>query len=61
VFGSLQATIWLLSLLGAVVGGVGAEVIGLVPMLDVASVLVAASGAVVLVVLPSREGEPATG
>jgi MFS family permease len=61
VFGSLQATIWLLSLLGAVVGGVGAEVVGLMPMLDVAAILVAASGVVVLLVLPAREGEPATG
>ena len=61
VFGSLQATVWLLSLLGAVVGGVGAEIVGLVPMLDVASVLVGLSGVVVLVVLPAREGVPATG
>jgi MFS family permease len=61
VFGSLQASVWLLSLLGAVVGGVGAEIVGLVPMLDVASVLVGVSGVVVLVVLPSRESEPAVG
>ena len=48
VFGSLHAWIWLLSLLGAVVGGVGAELIGVLPMLDVASLLTAAAGLVVL-------------
>lgn len=52
VFGSLQATIWLVSLLGAVVGGFGAEAIGLLPMLDVASVLVGLSGVVLLLALP---------
>lgn len=61
VFGSLQATIWLLSLLGAVVGGVGAEAVGLLPILDVAAGLVGLSGVVVLLVLPARKGEPATG
>jgi len=35
----LQASLWFLSLVGAVVGGVGAEVIGLLPMLDLAAVL----------------------
>jgi MFS family permease len=55
VFGTLQATIWLLSLLGAAVGGVGAEHIGVVPMLDVAAVLVGVSGIVVLLALPSGE------
>jgi MFS family permease len=54
VFGSLQATIWLLSLLGAAVGGIGAEWIGVVAMLDVASVLVGVAGLVVLVSLPAR-------
>ena len=48
VFGSLQAWIWLLSLLGAAVGGVGAELVGVLPMLDVASVLTAGAGLVVL-------------
>jgi MFS family permease len=57
VFGTLQATIWLLSLLGAAVGGVGAEHLGVVPMLDVAAVLVGASGVVVLLALPARESE----
>ncbi len=51
VFGSLQATIWLMSLLGAVVGGVVGEVVGLLPALDLASVLVGLSGVVVLVLL----------
>jgi MFS family permease len=48
VFGSLQATIWLLSLLGAVIGGALAEVFGIVAMLEVASALIALSGFVVL-------------
>ena len=48
VFGSLQAVIWLASLLGAAVGGVGAELIGIVPMLDIASVLTLVAGVVVL-------------
>jgi MFS family permease len=56
VFGSLQAAIWLLSLLGAVVGGVGAEHLGVVGMLDVASVLVGVAGVVVLAALPVRAG-----
>jgi predicted MFS family arabinose efflux permease len=57
VFGSLQATIWLLSLLGAALGGIGAERLGVVGMLDVASVLVGLAGAVVLVSLPVRAQE----
>ncbi len=48
VFGSLQATVWLMSLLGAVVGGVVGELVGLLPALDLASVLVGLSGVVVL-------------
>jgi MFS family permease len=48
VFGSLQATVWLMSLAGAVVGGVVGEVVGLLPALDLASVLVGLSGVVVL-------------
>ena len=56
VFGSLQATVWLASLLGAVVGGVVGELVGLLPALDLASVLVGLSGAVVLLLLgPSRD------
>jgi MFS family permease len=51
VFGSLQATVWLMSLLGAVVGGVVGEVVGLLPALDLASVLVGLSGVVVLVLV----------
>lgn len=48
VFGSLQATIFLLSLLGALLGGVLAEVVGTVPMLNVATALIALSALVVL-------------
>jgi MFS family permease len=54
VFGSLQATVWLASLLGAVVGGVVGELVGLLPALDLASVLVGLSGAVVLVLIGPR-------
>jgi hypothetical protein len=53
VFGSLQATIWLTSMLGAALGGVGAEHIGVVGMLDVASARVGLAGVVVLVALPA--------
>jgi MFS family permease len=55
VFGSLQASVWLMSLLGAVVGGVLGELVGLVPALDVASFLVLVSGIVVLVAIPRRD------
>ena len=48
VFGSLQATIWLMSLLGAVAGGLVGEVVGLMPALDLAAALVLLSGVVVL-------------
>jgi hypothetical protein len=61
VFGTLQATIWLLSLLGAVVGGVGAERLGVLPMLDVAAGLVGVSGVVVLVLLPRDRPADASG
>jgi MFS family permease len=54
VFGTLQATIWLLSLLGAAIGGAGAEAVGVLAMLDVAAVLVGVSGLVVLLALPAR-------
>lgn len=55
VLGSLQALVWLASLLGAVVGGVAAEGVGVLPMLDVASVLVGVSGVVVLLALPRED------
>jgi DHA3 family macrolide efflux protein-like MFS transporter len=57
VFGSLQAAIWLCSLLGAAIGGVGAEWIGVLPMLDIASALVLLAGVVVLVAIPARESQ----
>lgn len=53
VFGSLQATIWLLSLLGAAVAGVFGELVGIVPMLDVAAGLTVLAGIVVLVAIPA--------
>ena len=56
VFGSLQATVWLMSLLGAVVGGVVGELVGLLPALDLASALVALSGVVVLVLVEKPDG-----
>ena len=58
VFGTLQATIWLLSLLGAAAAGAGAERFGLLAMLDVAAVLVAVSGLVVILALPAGRAEP---
>jgi predicted MFS family arabinose efflux permease len=58
VFGSLQATIWLLSLLGAAIGGVGAERVGVIGMLDVAAALVALAGVVVLLALPAAADQP---
>ncbi len=56
VFGSLQATVWLMSLLGAVVGGVVGQVVGLLPALDLASALVGLSGVVVLCMRGCRAG-----
>jgi MFS family permease len=47
VFGTLQAVVWFFSLAGAAVGGLGAEVVGIVPMLNVASVLTLLAGIVV--------------
>jgi MFS family permease len=58
VFGSLQATIWLMSLLGAVAGGVTGEAVGLLPALDLASALVALSGVVVLAAARERRPRP---
>jgi MFS family permease len=54
VFGSLQASIWLSSLLGAVIGGVLGEALSVLVAVDVASVLVALSGVVVLLAIPPR-------
>ena len=48
VFGSLQATLGLLSLAGAAAGGLLAEIVGIVPMLNVAAALTALAGVVVL-------------
>jgi MFS family permease len=48
VFGSLNATLGLLSLAGAALGGLLAEVVGIVAMLNVASALTALAGLVVL-------------
>jgi MFS family permease len=48
VFGSLQSTTWLLSLLGAAAGGAIGSLAGVIPALDVASSLVGVSGLVVL-------------
>ncbi len=52
IFGSLQASIWLASLLGAAVGGVVGRLAGVRPALDVAAALVVVSGLVVLVAIP---------
>ena len=54
VFGSLQGTIWLLSLLGAVVGGVLGEVLSVQRAINVAGVLVTVAGIVVLLRIPRR-------
>jgi MFS family permease len=48
VFGSLQATTFLLSLLGALTGGVLAEAVGVVPMLNVASGVIGLAAVVIL-------------
>lgn len=48
VFGSLNATLSLLSLAGAAVGGLAAEIVGIVPMLNVATALIVVAGIVVL-------------
>ena len=55
VFGTLQATVWLASLLGAVVGGVLAELVGLLTALDLAAGLTVLAGVVVLATLRSRD------
>jgi MFS family permease len=61
VFGLLQATIWALSLLGALVGGLVAELVGLLPALDLAVLLTGTAGVVLLVVLPARARVPGSG
>lgn len=48
VFGSLNATLGLLSLAGAAVGGLLAGAVGIVTMLNVATALIALAGLVVL-------------
>ncbi len=59
VFGSLQASIWLCSLLGAGLGGLLGELAGLLPTLDLAAVLVGVSGAVALLLVgPDRASSP---
>ncbi|HYG93004.1 MAG TPA: MFS transporter [Nocardioides sp.] len=54
VFGSLQSTVWAMSLLGAAVGGGAGEVVGVLPAINAAALLVAVSGVVVLVAIPRR-------
>ena len=48
VFGSLNATLGLLSLAGATAAGIVAEIIGIVPMLNIATALIALAGVLVL-------------
>lgn len=48
VFGSLQATVFLMSLLGAIAGGALAEVVGTVTMLNVAAGITIFAGLIVL-------------
>jgi MFS family permease len=55
VFGSLQAFIWLASLLGAVVGGVLGEVTSVLMAINIAAGLVTVAGVVVLLAIPARE------
>jgi len=55
VFGALGASGALLSLLGALVGGTLAAIVGIVPMLDVSCALIALSGIVVLRTLRGHE------
>ena len=59
VFGSLQATIWLLSLVGAGVGGVLGERVGVVTGLDVAATFTALAGLVALGVPSARDASTA--
>ena len=57
VFGSLQAFIWLASLLGALIGGVLGQLVGLLPALDLAAVLCGLSGVVALVAVRRQPSE----
>jgi hypothetical protein len=57
VLGSLQAFIWLMSLLGAVVGGLAGQLVGVLPAVDLASLVVALSGATTLLLLPARTAD----
>ena len=59
VFGSLQAFIWLASLLGAVVGGVLGAVTSVLVAINVAGVLVTIAGVVVLLAIPAARERPA--
>ena len=59
VFGSLQAFIWLASLLGAVVGGVLGEVTSVLVAINVAAGLVTVAGVVVLLAIPAARERPA--
>ena len=59
VFGALGASGSLLSLAGALTAGLAAEVIGIVPMLNIASGLIVLAGVVVLRAFPRVPGEAA--
>ena len=59
VFGSLQAFIWLASLLGAVVGGVLGELTSVLVAINVAAALVTVAGVVVLLAIPAARERPA--
>lgn len=59
VFGSLQAFIWLASLLGAVVGGVLGELTSVLVAINVAAGLVTVAGVVVLLAIPAARERPA--
>lgn len=59
VFGSLQAFIWLASLLGAVVGGVLGELTSVLVAINVAAGLVTGAGVVVLLAIPAARERPA--
>ena len=48
VFGSLNATLGLLSLAGAALAGLIAEIVGIVPTLNTATALIALAGILVL-------------
>lgn len=60
VFGSLQAFIWLASLMGAVVGGVLGELLSVLAAINVAGILVTVAGVVVLLAIPAVGDRPAS-